>query len=171
MACEIAPATVVTPAPSIEAAPEESVQENAGESPESASALAQRIRVIEEALPAVGSEIRKAHELSSARPDAALVAARRSLEVLLRSVCEKLPGSPDVKRASLFDLVGELERRGLLPKTITQHLHSVRTLGNIAAHGDSTEVTTDDAHMAVLAALRTAEWAAGGGGRPPAKEH
>ncbi|MEN6520521.1 MAG: BREX system Lon protease-like protein BrxL [Armatimonadota bacterium] len=124
----------------------------------SVGSLESRIARLEMLFPAVGSEIRKAQELSESQPDIALLSARRGLELLLREIYEKLIGS-DPGRMPLFDMLTELDRGDYIPEPITQHLHSVRTLGNIAAHGDPTSVTSDDAYMAVLGALRTGEWA------------
>jgi hypothetical protein len=144
----------------IESAPEEDPSEaleletrddNAGD-------MDARIARLASLFPAVGSEIRRARELSESQPDAALVSARRGLELLIREVYKKLIGT-DPGRMALFDMLTELDSGGYIPEAVMHHLHSVRTLGNIAAHGDSSSVTSDDAQMAVLSALRTGDWA------------
>lgn len=146
----------------IESAPPDDPAELLDETPseEGGSDLAARIAHVEALFPSVGSEIRRANELSASTPDAALLATRRALEQLLKQVYEVLVGR-DPGRMSLFEMLSELNEYNYLPEPIAQHLHSVRTLGNIAAHGDSSGVTSDDAAMAVLGALRTAEWAEG----------
>jgi hypothetical protein len=144
----------------IESAPEEDPSEALEvETPDdNAGSLETRIARLESLLPAAGSEIRKAQELTESQPDAALLSARRGLELLIREVYKKLIGT-DPGRMTLFDMLNELNNGGYIPEPVMQHLHSVRTLGNIAAHGDSSSVTSDDAQMAVLSALRTGDWA------------
>jgi len=136
--------------------PSEVLEETTSE--DSVGTTESRIERIANLFPAVGSEVRKAHEMSETRPDAALLSARRGLELLLKEIYVNRIGC-DPGRKPLFDIVTELDRGGYIPETIAQHLHSVRSLGNIAAHGDATSITSDDAHVAVLAALRTGEWA------------
>jgi ATP-dependent Lon protease len=119
-----------------------------------------RISKIAARFPAFGDEMRKAQEMVDGQPDSALVAARRGLEHVVRPLYRELLGQ-DPGRMPLFDMVTDLDHGNYLPDTIKQHLHTVRTLGNIAAHGDGSEVTRDEAEMAIMATVRAGEWIIG----------
>ena len=101
----------------IESAPPDDPAELLDETPseEGGSDLATRIAHVEALFPAVGSEIRRANELSASTPDAALLATRRALEQLLKQVYEVLVGR-DPGRMSLFEMLSELNEYNYLPE-------------------------------------------------------
>jgi hypothetical protein len=91
-------------------------------------------------------------------PNSALVAARCGPEVILRKFYTTLRGR-DGSRMNPFDMVREYGDGGYLPEPVKEHFHTVRSLGNIGAHGDPSQVEADDVEMTIRACVRTGEWA------------
>ena len=94
-------------------------------------------------------------------PAHALTLARSDAERLVKRLFEDLNLKPP---AMLDGCLRELEKpevmsRGLVPLEILSLLHTVRVLGNKAAHDAlKIEATTNDVHLIVLALLRVVEW-------------
>ena len=119
--------------------------------------LQARVERIETRFPDFGTEIRKAQSLVESQPDSALIAVRRSLESVVRPLYTALLGK-ESGRVSLYDMISELDMGGYLSEAVKPYLHTVRTLGNIAAHGNASSVIGEDANLAIMACIRTAEW-------------
>lgn len=121
--------------------------------------VAQRIQASAAFCPTFSREIVSARSTCGSQPDLALVGVRRATEAVLRQIYVQLTGI-DAERMTFFDMIQGLDNTGDLPEVIRTQLHTIRNLGNIGAHRSDAELSAEDVQMAVLAALRVAEWAA-----------
>jgi hypothetical protein len=92
---------------------------------------------------------------SPSPPHLALMAARREAEQLVRVLCQR-SGLP-VTGKRFLDLCHDVESRRLLTPRSLVYLHSIRRLGNLAAHPETgSEFTGDDADL-IAALLRAVQ--------------
>ncbi len=73
-----------------------------------------------------------------AAPTASVIMTRRVIEQTMKDQ------TPELNNLALFDRIEAVAESGHIPKTMCEWAHHIRTIGNMAAHGDS-ENTREEA--------------------------
>jgi hypothetical protein len=84
---------------------------------------------------------------------AAAIQVRKVVDHMARRVHQAELGDPG--EWSLCDVIEALRTKNRIPQTIASYLHTIRRIGNDAAHN---EMTRDDLYAGVMLLLRVSEW-------------
>lgn len=112
-----------------------------------------RIMILLEYFPEYSSNLEKVLLYAQSDPPSALMKTRQVFEEILKSIWGKYM---EVNAPNTFEIINVLSDQGLFPKRIVNRIHSLRTICNLAVHGD--EVNSRDVIMGVSNLSEILEW-------------
>lgn len=118
--------------------------------------IVRRIEALESRIDEISEGLKNAYRYSSSDPRASLTTARRILEHIVGKTYEFETGKTR-NGQTLVQMLGDEIYRGAVPARITTKMHSIRTMGNLAAHPGS-EIKREDAENALLTLCEVVEW-------------
>lgn len=112
-----------------------------------------RILILQEYFPEYSDNLEKVLLYTQSDPASALMKMRQVFEEILKNLWEKFM---EGHFQTTFEIVNELSNQGVFPKRILNRIHSLRTICNLAVHGD--DVNSRDVIMGVSNLSELLEW-------------